>query len=284
MPKVYQIASRTERDEDGDVLYWSNKEGWTDVLSADTFTPHERSMYPHLPIGGQWVEFTVREPLLPDNTPWGEIQSVHEQGDGVVFVTTAGHGGYWLSRDRVAVVKQKFPGFEPFAGWPWFEEDCDAAVVALAFPELFADSSLRGAVLSVRQITTSDWQPVAKFLDETPEGAAILQTVAEFEKVNGHLWERGGMWSTRTRGVWGVHWHRVIDGTERRTAFMPYPEKQFYSTEELDQFPSVDPSPPKPERPAQPVAAQRESIPFNEAECGGAFDGFSVSSDADPGL
>jgi hypothetical protein len=29
---------------------------------------------------------------------------------------------------------------------------------------------------------------------------------------------------------------------------------------------------------------QRPEFDFNEADCGGVFDGFSVTSDADPGL
>ena len=34
----------------------------------------------------------------------------------------------------------------------------------------------------------------------------------------------------------------------------------------------------------QPRPAARPSCRFNEADCGGAFDGFNVTSDADPGL
>ena len=34
----------------------------------------------------------------------------------------------------------------------------------------------------------------------------------------------------------------------------------------------------------RPQGRHSTQVPFNEADCGGAFDGFTVSSDADPGL
>ena len=35
------------------------------------------------------------------STPWGRIQDYHIIADGVVSVSTAGHGGIWLS-DRIS--------------------------------------------------------------------------------------------------------------------------------------------------------------------------------------
>ena len=37
-------------------------------------------------------------------------------------------------------------------------------------------------------------------------------------------------------------------------------------------------------KPKTELVHKTETIPFNEAECGGSFDGMSVSSDADSGL
>jgi len=52
----------------------------------------------------------------------------------------------------------------------------------------------------------------------------------------------------------------------------------------------LPPPPLEPSRPCPACTAARErseprpSVPFDERECGGAFDGFCVTSDADPGL
>ena len=69
-------------------------------------------------------------------SPWGQIQHVAIKSPDVVFVSTAGHGGFWLSAERHRDLQRRFP-FPTYAGGQWYEEDCDAAVVVCAFPELF---------------------------------------------------------------------------------------------------------------------------------------------------
>ena len=61
------------------------------------------------------------------STPWGRIQDYHIIADGVVSVSTAGHGGIWLSDENIA----KLPAhYEPFTGARrWAEEDEDGALV-----------------------------------------------------------------------------------------------------------------------------------------------------------
>lgn len=44
------------RDDEGELLYWSNDDGWADASSADTFSTAEM-LELHLPIGGAWVVF-----------------------------------------------------------------------------------------------------------------------------------------------------------------------------------------------------------------------------------
>lgn len=51
---------------------------------------------------------------------------------GVVSVSTASHGGVWLSEDRL----QQMPADERTADG-WYEEDCEAAFVARRFPRAF---------------------------------------------------------------------------------------------------------------------------------------------------
>lgn len=79
--------------------------------------------------------------LNPSETPWGPAESVDPVGEGIIFVKTLGHGGYWLSNARQAEVASKFPGFNPYAGRPWYEEDCDGMLVCVVFSYLYPDTT-----------------------------------------------------------------------------------------------------------------------------------------------
>lgn len=63
------------------------------------------------------------------DSPWGPVDSVEEVAHGVEFISTPGHGGYHLSEERQAEVVKRFPHFTTFVGGPWYEEDCDWAIV-----------------------------------------------------------------------------------------------------------------------------------------------------------
>lgn len=86
------------------------------------------------------------------NTPWGKAQTTTTIDKGITFITTAGHGGILLSEERRKEFDEKFPTFSTFAGGNWFEEDCDASFVVVAFPGSFQEytvySAVRGAELS----------------------------------------------------------------------------------------------------------------------------------------
>lgn len=81
--------------------------------------------------------------LVPDlpGSPWGAIDGIVVFAPGVALITTSSHGGFWLSRERLAAVPVEWRearfGRAKFAASPWFEEDCDWTMVALTFPELF---------------------------------------------------------------------------------------------------------------------------------------------------
>ncbi len=77
-------------------------------------------------------------PRVGRSCPWGVIQSADEIAPGIVHVTTAGHGGYWLSPERRADMPAEYRSIPTFAGGNWFEEDCDWSLVALSFPEHFS--------------------------------------------------------------------------------------------------------------------------------------------------
>ena len=61
------------------------------------------------------------------STPWGGIQTYEVLAEGIVSVTTAGHGGLWLSDERIEQLPKRYKPFTQTRRWA--EEDEDAALV-----------------------------------------------------------------------------------------------------------------------------------------------------------
>ncbi len=80
-------------------------------------------------------------------TPWGRPQVATAYAPGIVLYSTASHGGFYLSEHRQQHVESLLPEFATFAGGPWYEEDCDACLIPLVWPEYFTD----GMVANCRQ-------------------------------------------------------------------------------------------------------------------------------------
>jgi hypothetical protein len=79
---------------------------------------------------------------MAEHSPWGEVQGSEQIAHGIRQVFTAGHGGVVVSPTRMrqmpaplADVGRRLPGR---AGYGYFEEDCDWAAVAVAFPDAYA--------------------------------------------------------------------------------------------------------------------------------------------------
>lgn len=80
------------------------------------------------------------------HTPWGPSQHQKSLAEGITLVETASHGGIHINAARIAAMPQGLRDFTPFTGKPgWYEEDCDWAIVALAFPEHFSDDMVIAA-------------------------------------------------------------------------------------------------------------------------------------------
>lgn len=190
----------------------------------------------------------------PKSTPWGMSQSEHPKTEGIVFYSTAGHGGYHLSPQRQRELSRRFPWFETFAGGPWYEEDQDCAVVVLAFPELYQPHEIRGAVLSAKSSARPfrlskpgepevlqryfKWEMIVEWLNTTTEGQRLLKIVSDWESDNSNLWECGSGGTVfhlgYPSGCWQQVFTRVMDG-ERKTVILSkgYPYQQFYTDEEI---------------------------------------------------
>ena len=69
------------------------------------------------------------------NSPWGEIQHRTTLAEGIVAVSTAGHGGIWLSPERrLQLPKGARQIASTYCQKPaWWEEDCEAMVPLYVF-------------------------------------------------------------------------------------------------------------------------------------------------------
>jgi len=74
---------------------------------------------------------------MATHTPWGASDSADHIAPGIVNYTTASHGGVHVSARRLAAMPTAWHLSE-WAPAGWYEEDCDWALVVLAFPEAFA--------------------------------------------------------------------------------------------------------------------------------------------------
>lgn len=88
-------------------------------------------------------------------TPWGKADHVTDIGRGIKCVSTPGHGGYFVP----AETRKQMPpaALQTWAGPGWYEEDCDWALVALSFPELFPAEAIEHA-----KTTVSNWMSAEK--------------------------------------------------------------------------------------------------------------------------
>jgi hypothetical protein len=176
--------------------------------------------------------------MLPDFTPWGPPQTKREIASGICFYSTASHGGYYLSPDRLATFRQFFPDYRLFAGDPWFEEDCDAALVPFTFAADFSDQQLffaeQGIHACARFEKGSDgqWQRVWTTITQNDAFAPALQRAAKFRLDHAEDWQVGSA-GTNHLGGWDVDLTRLKDGAEQWKHFPNYPEKAFYSTTEV---------------------------------------------------
>jgi len=170
------------------------------------------------------------------STPWGAPQSKCLIAEGIAVVTTATHGGVLLSAKRYAEFQRHFPLFEGFEGGRWFEEDYDATLIILAFPEHFKKKAVHAAVRALRVGMDYYGEAAVNWLTESEQGREVSGIYAEFEAEIADLWELGGMGSVPGHiRPWYCTFRRP-DGASRGVTFPGYPEKNFYTDDELNTF------------------------------------------------
>ena len=75
--------------------------------------------------------------MLLTSSPWGEIQTQREIAPGILQVTTAGHGGYYVADNlHSRLIIDRSPWLN---SRNWFEEDVDWSFVVLSFRIFFPE-------------------------------------------------------------------------------------------------------------------------------------------------
>lgn len=88
-------------------------------------------------------------------TPWGPAEDCWDYGPGITDYSTAGHGGFHVTGNALERIPGELRASE-FSPYGWFEEDVDAQIVVVCFPELFSEKSVWSAVKTLKQ-----FRPVA---------------------------------------------------------------------------------------------------------------------------
>lgn len=87
------------------------------------------------------------------NTAWGPPQQAKVIAPGIIQYSTASHGGIWLDKDRRVQMPFGLKHASTWAGGNWYEEDNDAALVVLSFPELFSPFNCEQALTEAARCT-----------------------------------------------------------------------------------------------------------------------------------
>ena len=67
------------------------------------------------------------------DSPWGTITLATRKDQGIWFISTDSHGGFWLSPERREELPEEMKGtsfLNKSHGDEWGEEDCDAQRIA----------------------------------------------------------------------------------------------------------------------------------------------------------
>lgn len=115
------------------------------------------------------------------NTPWGASQGATLYADGVVYHSTAGHGGFHLSAERNRKVH---PMLRSKGGW--YEEDAEWAMVAITFPHLFTAFERRCAERTIKDSWPDAWETI--FGTTLQPGESYEKDRRAFEQAHARDW------------------------------------------------------------------------------------------------
>ncbi len=121
----------------------SEPEASLDDSVDDVFFEHQRQER-------QWGETGVRE---GSRTPWGQADWVTPILPGMDSVSTPGHGGVKLSKERNKMIPAPLRNSSG-----WYEEDCEVNIVGYMFPEAFPRSPHADFAAGVKNWFPDQWE------------------------------------------------------------------------------------------------------------------------------
>jgi hypothetical protein len=154
---------------------------------------------------------------MATNTFWGIAQETRRIAPGIIWYSTASHGGYAVSATLAATMRPHLYEIGVMR-WTrlWFEEDCAWAAVVTQWPELFSEADRKAA-----DGTLGNWYPdawEAEYGRKLTASESIVIADREFaaatrEKLVARAaW---GDWHEKVpEGYVGVCGYRASDGTE----------------------------------------------------------------------
>jgi hypothetical protein len=123
---------------------------------------------------------TFARTARPTRCPWHRINSTHEIAPGIWSVSTESHGGILISAERRAAMPAHLRDIPTFAGGNAYEEDCDAGIILVAFPEYFPADYVENARLSLMRYDREprEWETGQAYY-------VALRAAAQFIKQHG---------------------------------------------------------------------------------------------------
>lgn len=115
------------------------------------------------------------------STPWGMAQVSRQFADGIVLHSTASHGGFHLDENANGTVHAHYRNDTEF-----YEEDCEWAKVAHAFPQLFTTYERRVADRTLRDTYPDAYERVMSVT--LKDGQSHIRDRKEFEKRHRNDW------------------------------------------------------------------------------------------------
>lgn len=144
------------------------------------------------------------------STPWGASQHSKHLGEGITIHSCANHGGIYVPKVKLLEMPEALRCNCYAGGGSWFEEDCEWALVALAFPHLFTPYNVLMALKTIRN-AGQPYTLAALWLN-TPAAENVVALAEDFLSENAKKYTNGSM--SGDQSGWRV-WASTLDGSHR---------------------------------------------------------------------
>lgn len=114
-------------------------------------------------------------------TPWGLAQTADRYGEGIIYYSTSSHGGFRVDDDRNRVLHPLYRNADG-----WYEEDCEWAKIAHAFPDLLTAFERLTADRTLKNVAPDAYEAINGVV--LPEGASYKKDRRIFEERHRNDW------------------------------------------------------------------------------------------------